>query len=86
MELSMDADLWSRFAEDTALHHVPRVWSRMPYYLEQKNRRLRTKADEEDGLIRSRYLPDEPRWLRRLKWFLAKGLRVALKLALRANW
>ncbi len=86
MELSMDADLWSRFAEDTALHHVPRAWSRMPYYLEQKNRRLRTKADEEDGLIRSRYLPDEPRWLRRLKWFLAKGLRVALKLALRANW
>ncbi len=61
MELSMDADLWSRFAEDTALHHVPRAWSRMPYYLEQKNRRLRTKADEEDGLIRSRYLPDEPR-------------------------
>jgi hypothetical protein len=45
-----------------------------------------TKSDEEDGLIRSRYLPDEPRWLRRLKWFLAKGLRVALKLARRAYW
>jgi hypothetical protein len=37
-------------------------------------------------LIRSRYLPDEPRWLLRLKWFLAKGLRVALKLARRAYW
>jgi hypothetical protein len=86
MELSMDADLWSRFAEDTALHHVPRAWSRMRYYPEQKNRRLRTKSDEEDGLIRSRYLPDEPRWLRRLKWFLAKGLRVALKLTRRAYW
>jgi hypothetical protein len=58
----------------------------MRYYPEQKNRRLRTKSDEEDGLIRSRYLPDEPRWLRRLKWFLAKGLRVALKLTRRAYW
>jgi hypothetical protein len=37
-------------------------------------------------LIRSRYLPDEPGWLRRLKWLLAKGLRVALKLARRAYW
>ena len=86
MELSMDADLWSRFAEHTALHHVPRAWSRMRYYPEQKNRRLRTKSDEEDGWIRSRYLPDEPRWLRRLKWFLAKSLRVALKLARGAYW
>ncbi|MBA3701498.1 MAG: glycosyltransferase [Rubrobacteraceae bacterium] len=86
MELSMDADLWSRFAEHTALHHVPLAWSRMRYYPEQKNRRLRTKSNQEDGLIRSRYLPDEPRWLRRLKWFLAKGLRVALKLARGAYW
>ena len=86
MELSMDADLWSRFAEHTALHHVPLAWSRMRYYPEQKNRRLRTKSDEEDRVIRSRYLPDEPRWLLRLKWFLAKGLRVALKLARRAYW
>jgi hypothetical protein len=53
----------------------------MRYYPEQKNRRLRAKSDEEDGLIRDRYLPDEPRWLRRLKWYPAKGLRVALKLA-----
>jgi glycosyltransferase involved in cell wall biosynthesis len=86
MELSMDSDLWSRFAEHTALHHVPLAWSRMRFYPEQKNRRLRPKSDEEDVLIRSRYLPDEPRWLRRLKRFLAKGLRVALKLARRAYW
>src|SRR5215217_1316603 len=86
MELSMDADLWARFAEHTALHHVPLAWSRMRYYPEQKNRRLRTKSDEEDALIRSRYLSDEPRWLLRLKWFFAKSLRVALKLAQGAYW
>jgi hypothetical protein len=81
MQVAMDSDLWARFAERTALHHVPRAWSRMRYYPEQKNVRLRTKSDEEDALIRSRYLPDDPPWLRRLKWASAKGLRVALKLA-----
>jgi hypothetical protein len=58
----------------------------MRYYPEQKNRRLRAKSDEEDLLLRSRYLPEEPRWLRSLKRFLAKGLRVALKLARGAYW
>jgi hypothetical protein len=58
----------------------------MRYYPEQKNRRLRAKSDEEDGLIRSRYLPDEPGWLRRSKYFLAKSARVTLKLARRAYW
>jgi glycosyltransferase involved in cell wall biosynthesis len=86
MKLAMDGDLWARFAERTTLHHVPRTWSRMRYYPEQKNLRLRTTSDEEDALIRSRYLPDEPPWLRRLKWFPAKGMRVALKLARGAYW
>ena len=44
------------------------------------------ESDEEDALIRSRYLPEEPPWLRRLKWFPAKGLRVALKIARQAYW
>ena len=56
----MDGDLWARFAERTALHHVPRSWSRMRFYPEQKNVRLRDTSDEEDALIRSRYLPEEP--------------------------
>ncbi|MGH3145251.1 MAG: glycosyltransferase family 2 protein [Rubrobacter sp.] len=84
--LSMDADLWSRFAERTKLHHVPLAWSRMRYYPEQKNLRLRSVSDEEDLVLRSRYLPDEPPWLRRLKWVFAKGLRVSLKLARGAYW
>ena len=39
--LAMDADLWLRFSEFTDLHHVPRQWSRMRSYPEQKNKRLR---------------------------------------------
>lgn len=86
MNLAMDADLWIRFAEHTTPHHVRRVWSRMRYYPEQKNVRLRAASDEEDALMRSRYLPDEHPWLRRLKWYPAKSLRVALKLARGAYW
>ncbi len=86
MKLAMDGDLWARFAEHTTPHHVPRAWSRMRYYPEQKNLRLRSTSDEEDALIRSRYLSDEPPWLRRLKWLPAKSLRVASKLARRAYW
>jgi glycosyltransferase involved in cell wall biosynthesis len=86
MKLAMDADLWIRFAELTTPRHVRRVWSRMRYYPEQKNVRLRAASDEEDALIRSRYLPDEYPWSRRLKWFPAKALRVALKLARGAYW
>jgi len=85
-DLTMDADLWIRFAERATPHHVPRAWSRMRYYPEQKNLRLRDKSNEEDVLIRSRYLPDEPVWLRRSKRVCAKGLRVALKLARGAYW
>lgn len=84
--LAMDADLWIRFAELTDLHHVPRRWSRMRYYPEQKNLRLREDSDGEDALIRSRYLPEEPVWSRRSKRLAARGLRVALKLARGAYW
>jgi glycosyltransferase involved in cell wall biosynthesis len=86
MNLAMDADLWARFAELTVLHHVPRIWSRFRFYPEQKNVRLRAISNEEDAQIRSRYLPDEPLWLRRLKWLPAKGLRVALKVVRGAYW
>jgi glycosyltransferase involved in cell wall biosynthesis len=86
MDLAMDADLWIRFAEFTALHHVPRLWSRGRYYPEQKNLRLRARSDAEDALIRSRYLPPEHPWSRRLKRVAAKCWRVGLKLRRGAYW
>ena len=85
-DLAMDADLWIRFAERTALHHVPRVWSAFRYYPEQKNSRLRDRSNEEDVLIRSRYLPFEPTGKRFLKKMTAKGLRVALKTVQGEYW
>ena len=78
--LAMDADLWAKFAEHTEPRHVPRQWSRMRRYPEQKNSRLRKDSDREDARIRARYLPDEPAWRRKAKRLAAKGLRVVLKL------
>jgi len=85
-DLAMDADLWIRFAEKTKPVHVRRVWSRMRLYPEQKNQRLRAISDQEDEIIRNRYLPQEPLWLRRAKRFLAKGLRVSWKLVWGCYW
>lgn len=84
--LAMDADLWIRFAEHAEPHHVPRRWSRMRYYPEQKNLRLRDDSNKEDALIRSRYLPEQTAWSRRFKRLIARSLRVSLKLARGAYW
>ncbi len=54
-QLAFDADLWIRFSDHGKIKHVVRQWSRMRYYPEQKNRRLREQSDREDMLIRSRY-------------------------------
>ena len=72
MKLAMDADLWSRFAEHTALHHIPRPGpdALLPGAEEPASARHQRRGGR---LIRSRYLPDEPSWLRRLKWFLPKA-------------
>ncbi len=85
-DLAMDADLWIRFAERTRPVHVRRIWSRMRLYPEQKNQRLRAVSDQEDEIIRGRYLPDEPPWRRRLKKAFAKGMRMGWKLFWGCYW
>ena len=85
-DLAMDADLWARFAEHADIHHVPRPWSRMRRYPEQKNSKLRDESNVEDARIRARYLPDESTLTRRSKRVLAKGLRVARRLRRGAYW
>ena len=82
--IAMDADLWIRFAQITKIHHVPRPWSRMRVYPEQKVQALRARCDVEDALIRRRYV-DTDRWWRGKK-LLARGMRVAWKLGLRSYW
>ncbi|MGA3080475.1 MAG: glycosyltransferase family 2 protein [Terracidiphilus sp.] len=54
-QLAFDTDLWLRFSEHGKIKHVARQWSRMRFYPEQKNRRLRAQSDREDMVIRSRY-------------------------------
>ena len=82
--ISMDADLWIRFAQVTKIHHVKRPWSRMRFYPEQKMQKLRRDGDVEDTAIRRRYLTDERSWRRRK--LLAKGMRVAWKLSTGSYW
>ncbi|MFZ1085834.1 MAG: glycosyltransferase family 2 protein [Terracidiphilus sp.] len=80
--LSFDADLWIRFSDaDGKIRHVARQWSRMRFYPQQHNRRLRAQSDRDDLLIRSRYWKNQsaPRtyFLRRK---IAMGMRILWKL------
>lgn len=77
-DLAMDADLWSRFADVTRIHHVRHVWSYQRFYAEQKNVRLRDVTEKEDELIRGRCWGSvEPRFL---------PAKRATALALRILW
>ncbi|HJQ95914.1 MAG TPA: glycosyltransferase family 2 protein [Acidimicrobiia bacterium] len=80
-DLAMDADLWIRFADVTKPRHVPRPWSRMRFYGEQKNTRLRDKSSLEGKAIRSRYLHPKSRREVAAKAAAARSLRVLWKLA-----
>ena len=80
-QLAFDADLWARIDDHGSIAHQSRLWSRMRFYPEQKNRRLRERSDQEDRLIRQRYWKRQqaPRtlWLRRK---LAITLRILWRL------
>ncbi|MFN8559230.1 MAG: glycosyltransferase family 2 protein [Dehalococcoidia bacterium] len=79
-DLAMDADLWARFSNVTPLHHVPRSWSRMREYPEQKNQKRRVQSDAEDRRVRERFVRTAGlRW--RAGRVLARGLRVSWKAA-----
>ena len=78
--LAMDADLWIRFADIGQIGHVRRFWSRVRFYPEQKNRRLRASSNIEDQRIRVRYWGCESPPFYRMKKVLALAMRVAWKL------
>jgi glycosyltransferase involved in cell wall biosynthesis len=85
-DLSMDADLWIRFADVTDIRHVRRVWSRMRSYPAQKNERLRAESDQEDLVIRNRYLGSQPDWLRAGAKVFARSARLGLRVAHGCYW
>jgi glycosyltransferase involved in cell wall biosynthesis len=80
-DLAMDADLWIRFAEVTKPHHVRRPWSRMRFYADQKNTRLRRASSMEGKAIRNRYIHPRSRREVEIKARTARSLRVLWKLA-----
>ncbi len=85
-DLAMDADLWIRCADVTRLHHVRRYWSRMRFYPQQKNQARRAESNVEDRIMRRRYIGDESLYSLRAKKVIAKGTRIAWKLATGCYW
>jgi glycosyltransferase involved in cell wall biosynthesis len=86
VQVAIDADLWIRFADVTALHHVRRYWSRMRLYPEQRNQRLRAQSNQDDERMRRRYLGNEGPASRKVKKVIAKCSRIAWKLATGCYW
>ncbi len=84
-DLAMDADLFARFSERTRPRHVRRLWSQMRFYPDQKNVRLRSRSDQEDDLIRRRYVtPEGLRW--ETERVVARTARAAIRAASGAYW
>jgi glycosyltransferase involved in cell wall biosynthesis len=84
---AMDADLWARFAEVTHLYHAARPWSRMRIHPDQKKTRfIESGGNQEDRIIRQRYIGNEPEWMRRSLHLYAKGLRVGWKIFTGRYW
>ncbi len=78
--LAMDGDLWARFSNVGKIGHVRKIWSRMRFYPDQKNRRLREASDREDLLIRAREWGTENPPFLSSKRKIAQLLRVSWKL------
>ncbi len=79
--LAMDADLWIRIAAIGRIAHLRKTWSRMRFYPDQKNRRLRTASDAEDMRIRSRYWGGGRPSFYKTKQIFAQAIRIGWKLA-----
>ena len=78
--LAMDADLWSRISTFAKIAHTGRFWSKMRFYPEQKNRRLRAASDLEDLRIRSREWGTETPAMLSIKRLIAQSLRLSWRL------
>ena len=78
--LAMDGDLWIRMSKVGRINHVRRFWSKMRYYPEQKNVRLRARSDEEDLRIRCRYwkngVPRQYKFKRAIAYILRVGIKA----------
>lgn len=80
LNLTMDGDLWARFAAHGRIAHMRRYLSCMRYYTTQKTRALRPDALREGRFLRERY---ENRtgvvWPVTLAYVIAKARRMLAK-------
>jgi glycosyltransferase involved in cell wall biosynthesis len=80
-QLAMDGDLWIRFAESGArIGKTRKIWSRMRYYPEQKNCRLRAQSMAEDWNIYRRYSRSTAKPVIAVKRSVARVIRIGWKL------
>ena len=84
--LAMDADLFARFADAGRIGHASRRWSRMRFYAEQKNQRLRDVSDAEDLRIRARYWGCQRPRLYQAKKIFAQAVRIGWRFSLGAYY
>ena len=87
LHVSMDADLWARFAEVSAPQKIAGILSRVRLQPEQKTQTLREQGIREGNTIRGRYGVRPGRGLRRQSAFLlARTMRIGWKLTTGCYW
>lgn len=79
LNLTMDADLWLRFARLSRPRYVSEFLSCMRYYPDQKTRLLRADGRREDELLRRREAPGLSRLPRAPLRAVARAMRIGLK-------
>jgi glycosyltransferase involved in cell wall biosynthesis len=85
-EITLDLDLWIRFADVTQLHHVHKFWSKYRVHPKQKSKSNNTQLREETESIMRRYIGNEPSWSIAVKAKVAKAIRLTGQLFTGCYW
>jgi hypothetical protein len=87
LQVSMDGDLWARFAQVTHIEHRRGCLSQMRLQREQKTQRLLAQSIDVQNRIIARYGVRHDRKVQRKAAFLvAKSMRIAWKTATGCYW
>jgi glycosyltransferase involved in cell wall biosynthesis len=86
LHLSMDLDLWLRFGSVSLPRHIPRYWSRMRYYPQNKSMSLKHVAQVEAERLQLRYLGKRSAPLRATSIALARLTRISRKIVAGCYW
>lgn len=85
-EITLDLDLWIRFADVTKIYHVRRFWSKYRIHSQQKSLNNNAKLCHETESILRRYVGNEPNWSIAVKRKIAKMMRLTGQLLLGCYW